>query len=349
MNRTSNKSIFIRYSKSRGYELLSEYKNNRTKVTLRCRNGHLWETLPLNFKNKECECPKCIGKCPEQNRENFIKLIELDGYIIYSGYKSNSKKVDLICPVGHIWSTTPNNYKNGNRCGECLSESRLKNKENILSMFYDSGYELLSEYISSDKKVKVKCPQNHVYMVLPYNFKQGCRCPKCSKRCPIQSEIDFVKSINDGGYELLSEYKKVSSKVDVKCSKGHLWTVTPNKFKNGNRCPHCKGSTGQRQLQDILSDYVSQEVIYNDRKTLHGLEIDIYYPDIKFGIEYQGNYWHVKPDIKERDSMKRRMCKEYGIELVEVWEDDFKMNPDHVVRWLVNNIQSSTQGVLNGN
>lgn len=48
------------------------------------------------------------------------------------------------------------------------------------------------------------------------------------------------------------------------------------------------------------------------------VEIDIYIPSLKYGIEYDGYEWH--KNKKERDEKKGKICKKNGIKLVRIRE-----------------------------
>ena len=53
---------FKRIAKERGGECLSnEYINNSTHLRFKCKEGHIWNALPSNVKNKCSWCPKCYN------------------------------------------------------------------------------------------------------------------------------------------------------------------------------------------------------------------------------------------------------------------------------------------------
>ena len=55
------------------------------------------------------------------------------------------------------------------------------------------------------------------------------------------------------------------------------------------------------------------------------LELDIYLPEYNLAIECMGRYMHDYnkfPEKEERDRLKIVLCKEKGIELIQVWEDN---------------------------
>ncbi len=317
-----------------GYKLLSEYKNNKTKVKIRCNYGHEYDVTPSSFKNGS-RCPVCVGKCPVQAKEHFLELLEKERYELLSEYKNTRTKVKLRCSKGHEWDIKPNSFKSMNsRCPKCSGKCKEQAKEHFLELLEKERYKLLSEYKNNHSKVKLKCPKGHEWDVQPGNFKNGQRCPKCSNCCPIQAKEQFIKQLTKEGYELISEYIGNKTKIKIKCPKGHEWDVQPSSFKlKYHRCPHCEGSTGQRLLQSMLEEYNLGKVIYNDREILGGLELDIYYPDLNIAIEYQGNYWHNRPETKERDKRKRKLCDEKCIYLIEVWDDDFLRDKEETLQY----------------
>ncbi|HSH52207.1 MAG TPA: hypothetical protein VK982_10850, partial [Bacteroidales bacterium] len=311
------------YVESAGYELIGKYINTNTKTLIKCPFGHLYEVRPYSFKQGH-KCPKCTNHCIEQTKERFLKMLNKEGYILLSEYKNSKTKVYLKCPNNHIYYVSPSHFINKkSRCVECRGLCRNKTKKDFIKSLSNEGYILLSEYKNSNTKVLVICHNRHVYFTTSDNFKSGRRCPKCSNHCPEQARESFLKLLKQEKYKLLSDYKNVSTKVFLECPEGHTWKVKPNDFSNYQRCPHCKGSTGQRKLQSMLESNTNHKMVYNDRTVLNGLELDIYFPELNIAIEYQGDYWHSIPETVERDKRKKQLCEEIGIKLIEVWDSEF--------------------------
>ncbi len=332
------KEQFIELLDQEGYKLLSKYINIKTKVKIRCNKGHEYSSATPNDFKKGNRCPKCSNKCPIQAKEQFIELLAQEGYKPLSEYKGILKKIKIKCPKGHIYEVKPSSFKNGSRCPRCAGVCPIQAKEQFIELLKNENFFLLSDYKGSHQKVKLKCPKGHIYEVKPSSFKNGSKCPKCSKKCPIQAKEQFIELLAQEGYELLSEYKNIDTKVILRCPERHEWNTTPHSFKTNNRCPHCAGSTGQRKLQSMLEIRDLGSMVYNNRTILNGLELDIYYPELNIAIEYQGNYWHNKPDAIERDKRKRKLCEEKGIKLIEVWDNDFMKDPDLIIRKVVDEI-----------
>ena len=62
-------------------------------------------------------------------------------------------------------------------------------------------------------------------------------------------------------------------------------------------------------------------------------ELDIWIPDMKIAIEFQGDYWHnplLFPKTAYNDIEKSIQCEEKGITLVQVFESEWKNNRESV-------------------
>lgn len=97
-------------------------------------------------------------------------------------------------------------------------------------------------------------------------------------------------------------------------------------FLNNSDREHTKGSKPQTAL---YNDIPTENKILNDRKILKGKELDIVLPDIKLAIEYDGEYWHTKEQLKDRNCdikfyhlNKLASCNRLGYDLFHVFEGE---------------------------
>lgn len=81
-------------------------------------------------------------------------------------------------------------------------------------------------------------------------------------------------------------------------------------------------SKGERELFNFVCQLCS-DAIANDRNIISPLELDIYIPSLSIGIEYDGDYWHSLPNMKKRDNLKTKICKEHNIKLIRVTEHEW--------------------------
>lgn len=93
-----------------------------------------------------------------------------------------------------------------------------------------------------------------------------------------------------------------------------------------------KVKTGRSKLEDELCEYIktltTHEVIQSDRSVLNGRELDIYIPDLKLAIEFNGVYWHSEMHKDERYHQQKTLdCLKQGVRLIHIFEYEW-INPD---------------------
>lgn len=116
--KTIKKEQVIDILSKEGYELLSEYKKIKDKITIKCNNGHIYETSFNNFKNGKKRCRQCwvnyyqgdkvYNYNPDRNKRKLSKLLSFKLYNIdllqddinYNKYLKNKKdyNIDHVFP-----------------------------------------------------------------------------------------------------------------------------------------------------------------------------------------------------------------------------------------------------------
>jgi len=192
------KKIMLDFS----YELLSnEYKNNTSKLKIKCDNNHIFITDMKHFKRGH-KCPEC-SKNKKHTIENIKEYIESLNYkLLSSEYINTLTKLTLQCPEGHIYLSTYSNFQQGKRCPVCFGTPKktLENVSKYIEMF---GYKVLStEYITNNTKLKLSCPNNHTFKMSYSSFHTGQRCPLCSYinsgSIPEKEIAEYTKAIYSG-------------------------------------------------------------------------------------------------------------------------------------------------------
>lgn len=85
-------------------------------------------------------------------------------------------------------------------------------------------------------------------------------------------------------------------------------------------------------LQDKLYNFIRTiykgEILYNKRTIISPQELDIYIPEKKLAIEFNGIYWHCSLyREKNYHQEKSKLCQEKGIRLIHIYEDEW--NDEH--------------------
>lgn len=119
------------------YELLSEYKNSVSKLTIKCAEGHIYRTKWNHFQQGH-RCPKCAN-ITTANKQRFsqefiAKEFEKIGYKLLSKYKNYDTKLDILCSEGHLYKVDYSHFKRGYKCPYCsnnVSDSEQKFREVI--------------------------------------------------------------------------------------------------------------------------------------------------------------------------------------------------------------------------
>lgn len=97
-------------------------------------------------------------------------------------------------------------------------------------------------------------------------------------------------------------------------------------------CPVCHVSREQGEVYEAIRARYGGKIVVNDRTAIAPKELDIYLPELKVAIEYNGAYWH--PGDGRREQQKLAECKATGIKLLHVWEREWKKNRQKVIKQL---------------
>ncbi len=103
-------------------------------------------------------------------------------------------------------------------------------------------------------------------------------------------------------------------------------------------------SIPQLICKEIFNKLLNSECTYNDREVLSPFEIDLFYADYNFGVEYNGKGWHSKKESIERDLLKYKNCEEKGIYLFVINEKSRKYEVD-IKNQIISNLNSINQNL----
>lgn len=99
-----------------------------------------------------------------------------------------------------------------------------------------------------------------------------------------------------------------------------------------------KNSKPQYTLAEDIKQFYNGEIKINDRTAIYPKEIDIYFPDRKIGIEFNGLYWHSEQACqhgekfhKNRHLDKTKLCEQKGIRLIHIFEGEYLFKKEIVL------------------
>ena len=251
-----------------------------------------------------------------------------------------------------IINTNINNY--GVNCvfkNEEIKE-KIKNKINLLygvDNISQSDYMKNMCFIQSPAtKEKIKITLESKYNIKhPFEYKEFVN-KSISTR--IQKTIKLAKELlgnnieitNNGNYEYL---------IKNQCIEHNEYIIKKKLFhdrvflsKNQNPCIVCNPVNQNTSIKESeVREYVEKELNLNTIKLRKNRqEIDIYIPEFKLGIEFNGLYWH--SDIYKNKNYHYDKTKFYeinNIKLLHVFEDDWIRKKDIVKDMIKRNLKQS--------
>lgn len=190
----------------------------------------------------------------------------------------------------------------------------------------------------SHKKVWWKCVNGHEWEASPNHRTSKIRnCPYCCANPRVLTGVNDLATLNpklvrEWNYEkngsLTPDKITASSsrKIWWKCALGHEWKTSVNHRNDGSGCPRCAKGKQTSFPEQAVFYYVSQAYPdavngYTELFNNHGMELDVFIPSLKIGIEYDGIAFHHSKLQKLREKKKYSICHAAGITLIRLRED----------------------------
>lgn len=344
------------------------------KVWWKCSSGHEWQAMIDNRTRHGHSCPYCCGHKAIKGVSDLSSLnsslakewnYEKNGALSPNDVKQFSgRKVWWKCEKGHEWKVSVANRSLGNGCPYCAGQFVIKGSTDLATKNptltrewnYDKNYPLIPEQfsVSSRKKVWWKCSLGHEWQANICDRNNGNGCPYCSNR-----------KVLVGYNDLASQYPEIASEWNYKkndglkpenitysspkriwwiCNKGHEWkTAIYNRFR-GSECPFCSNN-GSSMPEQGIAFYLSKCFEVEQRIRINKQEIDVYLPQFKVGIEYDGYYYH--KDKSKHDQNKTDILKKAGIRLIRVVESDNNNVIEDIVYYNYDNLRNNYEWAIN--
>lgn len=111
------------------------------------------------------------------------------------------------------------------------------------------------------------------------------------------------------------------------CGTTFSWSIK-DRIEGRHQYPYCEkcNKSGKSKEEEDLYNFIKSiyngPIIRNDRSVLNGKEIDIYLPERKFGVEYNGLYWHSGDSHRHRD--KWESAQKAGVDLMQIWSCEWE-------------------------
>ena len=255
---------------------------------------------------------------------------------------------------GYEWISNLNAVKNSRAtgCPKCGRVARITTIEDVNNWLKDNDRNIECTYYDGtvgSSNSRFRCLiDGYEWNGKVSNVKSGKGCPVCAKVRRITSieEVNRWLIDNDRYMRCINYCGNVIDLSEFKCDICHkTWKSTFNNIKNGNSCPHCSASKGERHVAKILDDHNIQykpQYWFEDCRIQLPLPFDfaLFKNNKLIGLcEYQGEQHYEPVDFANKgiewakkqfernqfsDNTKRTYCKENNIPLLEIpyWEYD---------------------------
>lgn len=170
----------------------------------------------------------------------------------------------------------------------------------------------------------------------------------------LKTNEQFIKECtevhgNKYDYSLVN-YVNAHTKVNIICPVHGVFQQIPSShwyLQQG--CPICalskQTSRGEKEVCAYIKSIYSGEVLENDKTQIGRMELDIFLPELRIGIEYNGSHWHKLKEERQPGchAEKERRCKEANILLINVEERDWKNNRKSIENLLFTKIHTKNK------
>lgn len=330
--------------------------SSHKKVWWICDKGHSYHARIDNRVNLGRGCPYCSKRKPVINEDSQSSA---DVFRQWDSEKNRTTKLSDLspgsgkiawwkCEKGHSWKAPVRYRFDGYGCPYCTRQKVTVGDNDLATLRPDLACEwdaekndLTPEDVTcgSGKKVWWICSNDHSWRAMVKKRVVGQGCPYCSGRKVLVgfNDLATVHPHLVSQWDV-SENKNISpsdvtSGSDIAvwwvCDKGHSWKARINGRSRGIGCPHCtyRISQSEQEIFDFVSSLLGEKrAVQSDRSVLDGKELDIYIPDLCIAIEFNGLYWHTEFHGKDKNYHynKWKQCADQGIQLITIWEDEWR-------------------------
>ena len=299
------------FEKNAGIDPSSLSVGNNTRVNWKCHIcGYEWRGMIHEAAEKAINCPKCSRKERGEKR--------------------------------HLLSLCQNG---------CLSDEKL-----LKDWDYEKNSFLPSEVTNySAQYVFWKCHVcGYEWKAKVSNRTHGRGCPCCGRKVVVPGVTDLATTHPDIAKEWHPTKNGDLKPTDVLYgSRKMIWWLCPvgheyqanllDRAKktgwNGTNCPICNSRKQTSFREQAIYYYVKKlypETLSRFKPEGFGkFELDIYIPEIRFAIEYDGAAWHKNSGF-EREERKFQLCQKNNIKLIRIKEQ----MPNELEPFLANEILS---------
>jgi len=336
--------------KERVYLCLNSMKSVPTCQNPNCNKRVKFKNSTLGYL-KYCS-NKCISSDP--NIKKIKEEKSLDKFGTKSPAQSNLIKEKIIKTNQDKWGG--NSPMSSKEIQEKSKKTLLKNwgvdnpnkSPDIIEKRVESFKNNIEQYKESYRKTSIeKYGVEHPWMNKEIHDKSI----MSSRKIKLSITSISISKMLPENYEILNICDKTSEAL-IKCNLNHNFkssrSLIYGRFRNKSEiCTICNPINSQKSGPEIsmikfIKGFYDGEIIENDRNVIKPFEVDIYLPNLKLAIEYNGLWWH-SSEYREYDYHlnKQRKSIDSGVKLLTIWEDDWINKNDIVKSYIINKLEKT--------
>lgn len=345
-------------------------RDAKGRVKIICPDhGDFWQYRSNHLSGSGCK--PCALSSRTTTVAEFIERsqaahgAEVYDYSQVEQFRTTRDKVTIICSTHGEFSQIARDHMRGVGCAQCAIDSSRKSFAEFVAQARRTHGDTY-EYVESSWRVErgwiaIVCHRHGEFLQRQWNHIVGDGCPPCGlerRTWGFSGFLERASSVHGDTYSYIEEsYLNSGERISIICSEHGGFQQFVGNHLNGQGCPRCFGTTSQaeKRFGELLAVQLPEVTFeYSCRSVISPYELDIYIPELRLAIEFNGVYWHSKEDwardIVEgsrlsREALKSQRCEDAGIQLLHVWEDDWTRDPENWSNMILEICRSETPEV----
>lgn len=336
------------------------YTGHRHNILIVCpEHGEFVQNANSHLRGRGC--PKCGQRARGSSQRSSInafiqraRAIHGDKYdYSKSEYLGSKVRMVINCPEHGQFIQTPNDHLSRHGCPKCGDVLRSKENRLTVDSFIEKARTVHGDtydysavnYVDSRTKIEIICKKHGSFFQEPSNHLSGSGCILCAReRSAKLRSLSFAEFSERGSVLHNNKYVYSDGGYDYSHSKAHIicpehgeFVQSANSHLSGHGCPKCgiQVSKGETELLEWIQQYFPSA--HKANRLVSNMDIDVYIPEKKIGIEYNGVYWHSEKYRKRQYHLnKLDAANKLNIRLMQFWDFEWENKKDIVKSIILN-------------
>ncbi len=347
------------------------YTTARSKVTVTCPVHGDFIAWPTSLY-KGSGCAKCAAADKCMTYADFSARMQVLHSTLHvappTEWIGTKTEVSATCEVHGSFTTKAAYLLGGRGCPACGAEKRASATRMTTEDFiaraihtHKGAYTYNNTtYVSHHAKVAVTCAVHGDFYTTPASHLHGeTGCPVCANTQTKTREAflqDLFKVHGDLYDATEVVYKNAKTKIKLICTKHGPFDTTPDAvLSQAAGCPHCvhRISKAEVAIKMVLEPHCTVET----QARINGMSVDIYLPEHKLAIEFNGELFHAdtnpysatpNPRGKTKHREKEDACTAAGVRLIQLWGSQWENRRTVIERLLLSAIGKDPAPLVGG-